>query len=233
MTQKYTDVVYAQRPKTIYPAKLIHRLNVKFGPWTNPEAQILDLGCGDLTFTKEFEKYYKNVFGLENDFCYLSTKTDWGERISSRYEEKCDFNKQLPYESNYFDFILCKSVIEHIWETDNFLKEILRILKPGGKLVILTPSWEYNYGDFYNDYTHIKPFHRKGLQDALKINGFQGVNVEYFYHLDWLWGRPYLMPVVKFLSLFARWKWKDAEETKHRVNIRFSQEVQLLGVAVK
>ncbi len=231
---KYTEVVYGSREKTTYPAKLIKRLF-----WTyyyHPKfcnERALDLGCGDLTFTKELENYFEKVHGLEFDFRYFSKLDINGNRISTRLGKKTDFNTKLPYKDNSFDFILCKSVIEHIWETEKFLKEILRILKPGGRLLILTPCWEHNYKDFYNDFTHIKPFHRKGLQDALKISGFNKVNVEYFYHLPWLWDRPAMLPVAKFLSLFSKWKWKDKEETKHRVNIRFSQEIQLLGLAEK
>ena len=214
MTNKYTKVIYGKREKSNYPEKLIKHLYENLIEPCN-YGTLLDVGCGDGTFTYEWAKLGFKCSGIDSP--EINFETD-----------------KLPYKDNTFNHIFCKSVIEHVKNVDNFLKELRRVLKPMGTLIILTPSWEHVYKDFYNDYTHVKPFHRKGLSDCLKINGFEDVGVGYFYQLPFLWKLPILQPFVNMIKLLPdSWKWKDFEQTKHNKLIRFSKEVMLLGVATK
>ncbi len=57
-----------------------------------------------------------------------------------------DFNRKLPFASGRFSGVITLEVIEHLIEYELFLKEIHRILKPGGWLIISTPNiawWGY------------------------------------------------------------------------------------------
>ena len=219
---RYHEVVYDNYKKSTYPRRLVWKLiwdYMRDARRCNvpPRASILDVGCGTGEYLAIFDTFGFEAYGIDSEV---------------------DLNKdKIPYRDNRFSYVFTKSTIEHVYNTDHFLSEIRRVLKPGGKVIILLPSWEYNYKVFYDDYTHVKPFHRKGLQDAMKINGFKDVSVTYFYHLPWLWKpgtttiKKYVLPVVWFLRLFP--KWKNKEENIHRPNIRFAQEVQLLGVASK
>lgn len=231
---KYHEIVYGNYPKNNFNQKLVTYLSQTYkikpfwsGLWNSEiyNNKLLEIGFGQGDCLREFEKRNLDVYGIDYNSIYTHK--------NFYNTEPTDFSKdKLPYDNDSFSFIFCKSVIEHIKDTDHFLSEVYRILKPGGTLIILTPAWEFNYKDFFNDYTHVRPFHRKGLQDALKIHNFR-TKVVYHYHLPWLWEKPYLFPLVLFLRLFYRFKWKNSEENIHRVNIRFSQEVQLLAVAKK
>jgi len=223
---KYQEVIYGNYPKSNYPRKLVNYL---FRYIIDTKIyNILDVGCGDRTYVREFIKLGFNAKGIDNE------NLIYNKEKKTILKQKIDFNKdKLPYKNNFFDLIFNKSVIEHVYNTEYFLSEIYRILKPGGKVIIFTPSWSHNFKDFYNDPTHVKPFHRKGLQDALRLSRFENVKVEYFYHLPWLWNHPKRFPLVLLLRLFSRCKWKNKEENIHRPNIRFAQEVQLLGIAEK
>lgn len=46
----------------------------------------------------------------------------------------------LPFEDDVFDFVVSFQVIEHIKDDDRFVKEIQRVLKPGGKFIVTTPN---------------------------------------------------------------------------------------------
>lgn len=247
---KYHEVVYGNYVRTEFPQSLIEYLLDNHWPQTSKhesyrhsvvssmsqDVSVLDVGCGDCTYLEKGFWAFHHADGIDCDRRYVRAMgfKEPGKMYRDVLPYSINFNTdKLPYADNSFDIVFTKSVIEHIANTEHFLSELKRVLKPGGKIIVLTPAWEYNYKDFYNDYTHVKPFHRKGLQDALKINGFSNVNVEYHYHLPWLWKKPALFPLVLFLRIFSRWKWKNREENIHRVNIRFSQEVQLLGVAIK
>ena len=51
-----------------------------------------------------------------------------------------DYNHTTSYPSSFFDVIIAGEVIEHVYNTDNFLEEIYRTLKPKGYLIISTPN---------------------------------------------------------------------------------------------
>ncbi|MDD3003099.1 MAG: methyltransferase domain-containing protein, partial [Candidatus Shapirobacteria bacterium] len=51
-----------------------------------------------------------------------------------------DLHSTFPYQKNTFNTITAGEIIEHIYDTDFFLKEIKRILKPNGFLVLSTPN---------------------------------------------------------------------------------------------
>lgn len=220
----YLRTIYQNYPKSFFPIKLANYLADRFFP---KEGEILDVCCGNGEFCKFFNDKGLTAYGVDRDY---NTNHLWQINRYKRFDLQ---NEPIPHPEDTFDYVFTKSAIEHFPGTDEFLNEIYRVLKPGGQLVILTPAWEYNYKDFFNDYTHLKPFHRKGLQDALKIHRFKDVNVEYFYYLPFTWKYPWLKFIPKLLSPLSFLKWKDKEETRHRPFIRFCQEVQLLASAKK
>ncbi len=98
---------------------------------------ILDVGCYDGTFLSLIKNKNNNFYGLE--------ASDWGVQESRKKGLRVqqyffDGEKKLPFENNFFDLVIAGEIIEHIYDTDFFLEEIFRILKPNGKLLISTPN---------------------------------------------------------------------------------------------
>ena len=52
----------------------------------------------------------------------------------------------LPFGDQQFDLVLSSEVIEHMLEPDKMIDEIVRVLKPGGNLIITTPNWRSWFG---------------------------------------------------------------------------------------
>lgn len=50
--------------------------------------------------------------------------------------------QDIPFEDNYFDFIITEDVLEHVWDITRALNEINRVLKPGGKHIFTVPVHE-------------------------------------------------------------------------------------------
>jgi SAM-dependent methyltransferase len=61
------------------------------------------------------------------------------------------------------------------------LQESRRVLKPGGRAVFVTPNVERLGFEFYDDYSHIRPFTRRGLDRAASDAGFAKHFVTYYH----------------------------------------------------
>ncbi len=157
----------------------------------------LDVGCSDgygiglVSGNLGIDE--KNLFGVDITAQKLRTKFKF---------HICDLNTgKLPYANGFFDIISSFEVVEHIYDTKNYISEIRRVLKTGGYLAISTPNlaWWGNrilllFGyqpactevDLYNSMYgkpkimkegigagHIHVFTKKALDEFLAKNGFK------------------------------------------------------------
>jgi SAM-dependent methyltransferase len=92
-----------------------------------------------------------------------------------------DVQLGLPFRDGSFTSIDCQHVIEHVESPLALMKECHRVLKPGGKAVMVTPNVESIGFKFYADYTHIRPFTRTSLGRVAYDAGFSDFKVFYSY----------------------------------------------------
>lgn len=86
--------------------------------------------------------------------------------------------EDLPFADASVDCCTCFEVIEHIERPTNMLTEILRVLKPGGKLILTTPDLRRVQEYFYEDPTHVRPFIKEGLARTLRTAGFSLMEIK-------------------------------------------------------
>lgn len=120
-------------------------------------------------------------------------------------------------------------IIEHLnlKEISNCLAECFRVLKPKGHLMVLTPSWEYNYDIFYDEYTHLTPFTPNSLKTVLKMNNFKIEYLENFIQIPFFWNVP------SFAKIFAYLLSLMYSINKTNKLIKYSKERIILGIASK
>jgi len=104
----------------------------KFAPELN--GRVLDFGCGS--------KPYKPLFLNTNHYIgvdyLIEGRTENIDVIDFFYD-----GKKIPFDDNFFDGIICTEVLEHVFNIDEVLKELHRVLTPNGKAIITTPfMWE-------------------------------------------------------------------------------------------
>jgi len=214
----YIDVIYDEniRPYTKYPFQLCRRLFQRFN--IRKREKLLDVGCGRGDFLKEFKGLGLEVFGLDHQ----ESHSEILKNIEVRYSNI--ENSPFPFNSEMFDIVFSKSVIEHLRNPENFIKEIYRVLKPGGKIIIMTPDWQSQRCIFYDDYTHVHPYTNMGIENLLRIYNFKEVKSEIFYQLPVLWKYPWLKMFSKFLQLFG-----PVKKIHKNKFIRWSRELMILG----
>ena len=218
----YLKVLYNQKnlPYTKYPSQLCGHLFRRFE--MKKGDKLLDVGCGRGEFVRGFKDLGLEVFGIDRE------KGDSEMLKGIEVELKDIENGIFPFSDEMFDFVFSKSVIEHLWRPDNFIKEICRILKPGGKIIIMTPDWHSQRWIFYDDYTHVHPYTTASLSGLLKIYGFKEVTSEKFYQLPILWKHSWMKMFAKFLQLFG-----PVKKIHKKKFIRWSMELMILASGKK
>lgn len=98
--------------------------------------KVLDAGCGDGEIGRLLLSQRKvEVYGVD-----ISRK---GVELANKkglHAKVGDISVKIPFKNNSFDLVLSSESIEHVLNPDTFLKEIYRVLKPGGIILITTPN---------------------------------------------------------------------------------------------
>lgn len=216
----YLKVVYSEdnTPYTEYPQKLAKYLFDTFDMQKNQT--MLEIGCGRGEMLLNFKNLGLEVQGIDLSPEAPNFQKDISIIVGNVEEEK------LPFNDNSFDIIYSKSVLEHFYYPEKYMKEAYRVLKPNGIILTLVPDWESNYKTYFDDYTHRTPFTNVSLNDILKIHGFQDVNVYKFRQLPILWKYPFLNYFSAVISPFI------PVRTKIKF-LRWSRELMLVSSARK
>jgi len=98
--------------------------------------KVLDAGCGDGELGKMLKDFKKvDVYGVD-----ISRKGVEIAKKKGLRGKVADISKKIPYADNSFDLVFASEAIEHVMNPDVFLKEIRRVVKPGGHILITTPN---------------------------------------------------------------------------------------------
>ena len=133
---------------------------------------LVDFGCGSGIILKLI--YKKNPSGK---YIGLDVLDDVLKKARKIFPEgnfyEIDDGEKLPLEDNSTDFIFSSEVIEHVYNTENAVSEMCRILKPGGKLLLTTPYHGFiknllitifNFNEHFNPTgSHIRFFTKKNI----------------------------------------------------------------------
>lgn len=115
----------------------------------NGESKILDFGCGTGNFT--------NAIKLMTDAHVYGVEPSQGMREKA-IEKNAEIvfvegnHENIPFENDFFDFIYMTDVIHHVPDVKMMFRELYRVLKPTGKLCIVTESHKQINARFWTRY---------------------------------------------------------------------------------
>lgn len=160
---------------------------------------IVDVGCGNGVFSAYLLKEYDcSIIGMDGNQYALNKAMEKGYQKTLLVN---DFsNDVLPLESHQYEFAINKDILEHLLDPMFLLREINRILKIGGMLLVHVPHHFPLYGRLKflikNDldpfgysspntkpweYDHIRFFTYKSFTEMLSVAGF-AVEKDFSYH---------------------------------------------------
>jgi len=136
------------------------------------DSVILDLGAGYGSFInniKAGEKYALDKNPIIKERAAPGVRT---------FVQDCTNLKT--FEDNFFDVVFASNLLEHLErsEIEKTIVETKRVLKNGGKLILIQPNFTYTYKDYFDDYTHKQIFTHTSLADLLRAFGFKIISVQ-------------------------------------------------------
>jgi ubiquinone/menaquinone biosynthesis C-methylase UbiE len=134
--QQYYEQLWERLPDGIEPQWFERRRAFLLGA-ARPGERALDLGCGAGEFTAALAGAGVDVVGADVAEAAL-------ERARRRHPGlrfvNVPFDGPLPFEDCSFELVWAGEVIEHVADTAEWLSEVRRVLSPGGRLLVTTPS---------------------------------------------------------------------------------------------
>jgi SAM-dependent methyltransferase len=143
--------------------KNLYKRMVKYAPLL--KGKLMDFGCGS--------KPYKALFNHVDEYIGVDYQGEGHSHEKEQIEVFYD-GKTIPFEANTFDSILTNEVLEHVFNLENIVVELHRVLKPSGNILITTP-FAWNEHEAPNDFGRYTSF---GMKDLLERNGFEIVAME-------------------------------------------------------
>jgi SAM-dependent methyltransferase len=171
--------------------KMHHLLRERYGDLSGK--RIVDLGLSRGLLLERFRRYPGVALGgIEIDPAEIERARGRGLEPLQHFVNAFDGNvmtARLPYRGESADVVLAGEIIEHVVDTESFLREIHRTLAPGGALVLSTPNifWPKNrarllvgrYPDaleyrsrYGTDFGHVRIFGPEQLRELLGETGF-------------------------------------------------------------
>ena len=103
------------------------------------KGRILENGCGVGMYVEHLAPFSGTILGLEYDFERAAEARSRSKRILNAAGES------LPLPSNAFDLILSHEVLEHVHDDVQAVREMVRVLRPGGRIVLFVPNRGYPF----------------------------------------------------------------------------------------
>lgn len=129
---------------------------------------VLDLAAGDCFFINNIKCKEKIAVDINPD-----TKKNAKKKVKVYLSKSTYLPKSL---TNKVDVVFTGCFLEHLPSKDDILKtflEVKRVLRPGGKFLILNPNIRFSASTYWDYFDHLTPVSDRSVAEGLKLAGFK------------------------------------------------------------
>jgi SAM-dependent methyltransferase len=195
-------------------------------------ARVMDLGCGAGDSVDLFR-------ALDPEVDWVGVDIEDSHEVSGRTRADAEFvtfdGQRLPFEDSSFDLVYCKQVLEHVEHPHELLREVARVLRPGGSFAGSTSQLEaFHSRSIFNwtPYGFTVTAEEAGLEvvelrpviDGLTLVAWRALGLPRFFH-RW-WARE--SPGYRVIELAARVARLDAR-TRNQIKLVLAGQFAFLA----
>jgi SAM-dependent methyltransferase len=152
----------------------------EFSKHVSKHSRVCEVGCGD-GYAMDIlrARGYQQPVGCDINAAKLEIAVSFGHAVALQ-----DLH-YLGFQSNVFDAVYCTHTLEHSHDGYQALREICRVLRPGGTALVIVPDHAQTYGDTFVESVELVPLEqrpseifeakmleRKGFRSSLPRNQF-------------------------------------------------------------
>jgi SAM-dependent methyltransferase len=140
--------------------------------WWGDEDAVLDVGAGYCSFINAVSAARRVAVDIHDELETYAAPGVECVRASASAMQVLD--------TGTFDVVFASNLLEHLSREDirAALSEFQRVLRPGGRLILVQPNFRLRPGEYFDDYTHLTPISDRSLADLLTVTGFEIIRLE-------------------------------------------------------
>lgn len=134
--------------------------------WIAPDSDVLELGAGYCDFSNAVTASTRTAMDFDE-----AVRDSAAPGVRSEIGDCTDLSR---FDANTFDVVFASNLLEHLVREDGLrlLREARRVLRPGGRLILMQPNYRLRPHEYFDDYTHVAIYSDRSLADLLAAEGF-------------------------------------------------------------
>jgi cyclopropane fatty-acyl-phospholipid synthase-like methyltransferase len=134
--------------------------------YVRPDAEVLELGAGWCDFSNFIKA--RRVVAMDLDATVVRAAAP---HVEAEVGDCTDLSR---FDEDSFDVVFASNLLEHLdrEQSARLLAGAARVLRPGGRLILMQPNFRLNPGRYFDDFTHVSVFTDQSLSDYLTSLGW-------------------------------------------------------------